>query len=419
MLSLKLKYKALQDNGDTEEGIVESSNPDTLLRDLKRQGLFVVSIEPAPDDEFEHLSEDGEVSFLNKLLGRDKIPVKVAMLFFKQLSIMLKSGINLTMAISSIAQHVADPALTLSINRLSRNVDRGISLSDSMQMQGRTYDARTIAIIGAGEESGQLDKACANIAILLEKRAKIISKVKSAMFYPTFVILFAIAVFIAFLTFVLPRFEIVFKNLNVPLPAMTRAVFTFGNFVKANGHFIIGIILALIVAFIWARKDPEVKASMDAMFLRMPVIRQLIMRGALASSTNTLASLVGAGVPILKSLDLAASGITNKTIREAYEEIRDAARAGRKLGEAAYATNVFPPLICQMITIGEDSGELEDMLGYISTWYDEELDTMIGRITSLIEPIMICFIAMIVLVIAIAIFGPITTAVRTIGLAGR
>lgn len=323
-----------------------------------------------------------------------KIPVHVLMVFFKELSIMLRVGMSSSLALSIITD-IKDKALNVSVSDLKRNIDKGMTLSGAMALQGDTYDAKTIAIVKAGEESAELDVACSDVVRLLEKRARIISKVRGAIFYPSFTAITLVAFLIS-------------------LPAITQGAFIFGDFVKANGLAIVSVIIALMLAF-WALRGKKIKAVFDAIWIKIPVVRQLIFLSDLANSAKTLSFLIKGGVPILRCLELAANVVSNRVIRDAYGKFLDKAKAGFPLGDAAHATNVFPPLFCHMMRVGEETGKLHEILDYISAWYDEELEQTINKITKIIGPIMICFVAFIVLIIVAAVFGPVTTSIVTGG----
>jgi len=235
------------------------------------------------------------------------------------------------------------------------------------------------------------------------------------MFYPSFVILFAVVVVAVFIAFILPKFREVFAGMNVELPALTQAMFEFGEYCEENWKMIVGVALAAIGGLVWALKSPVTKPFMDRLKLRLPVLKSLVFKSSMARSTQTLASLVSAGVPILRGLEMAEEVSGNDVIRAGFADLQASAKSGLNLGDAAKHAKVFPPLVCQMMRIGEETGHLDEMLERVATWYDQELDEQIKAMTSLMEPVMIVFVGGIVAVIAMAIFGPITSVMTQIG----
>lgn len=419
---MKFSYRAKQSGGDDEYGVVEASSQEEAVAQLKEQGLFVVTVtlestlgvDAATSVASAVTAADlRQRSLWHKLRYGSTVPAKVQMVFFKQLAIMLRAGIPLSTAITAVGTHIDHPVLISAVAQLRSYIDRGLHFSDALRSMDTVFDVRTVALAEAGEESGRLDRSLDDISALLEKGARVRGRIKSAMFYPVFVILFAIGTMAAFVTLILPRFQVVFKSMKLELPPMTQFVFDLGNWLRASGPFL-GLLLAALASLLfWASRTPETRAALDRIYLKIPLIRTFILRAALAQSTQTLASLVNSNVDILRSLDLAGQSVRNSRVRESYDNIREYTKAGRRLGEAALADGLFPPLICQMISIGEETGRLDEMLHHVSVWYEEELDQMVSRVTALLEPLMILFIGLIVMMIATAVFGPITSAMRS------
>ena len=288
------------------------------------------------------------------------------------------------------------------------NIDRGVPISHAMKQHGE-FNTMMTSLVQAGEEGGLLDSSLERVAGLLEKQAALTGKIKSAMFYPSFVILFAVAVVVVFIAFILPKFKQVFSGMKIELPALTQAMFEFGEYCENNWKLIVGVTFAVIAALIWLLKSPATKPFMDRLKLKLPVLKTLVFKSSMARSTQTLASLVSAGVPILRGLEMAEEVAGNAVIRSGFADLQASAKSGLNLGEAAKHAKVFPPLVCQMMRIGEETGRLDEMLERVASWYDQELDEQIKAMTSLMEPVMIVIVGGIVALIAMAIFGPITS----------
>jgi type IV pilus assembly protein PilC len=287
-------------------------------------------------------------------------------------------------------------------------------MSQVMKQQP-VFNTMMTSLVQAGEEGGILDSALDRVAGLLEKQAALKSKIKSAMFYPSFVIFFAISVVVVFIAFILPKFKEVFGGMGIELPALTQAMFDFGEFCEAEWPMILGVTVTAVVSFVWLCSSKTTKPMMDAFKLKAPVIKGLVFKSVMARCTQTLASLVSAGVPILRGLEMAREVAGNALIAKGFEDLLEAAKRGSSLGDAARAAKIFPILVCQMVRIGEETGHLDTMLEKVAMWYDQELDEQIKAMTSLMEPIMIIFVGGIVALIALAIFGPITSAMSQMG----
>jgi type IV pilus assembly protein PilC len=235
------------------------------------------------------------------------------------------------------------------------------------------------------------------------------------MFYPSFVITFAITVVVVFIAFILPKFKQVFDSMNIELPAITRIMVELGDYCEKNWQKILVITVLSIVGLVWMCGSKTTKPMMDAVKLKTPIIKSRVFKSVMARSTQTLASLVSAGVPILRGLEMASEVAGNDVIQKGFDSLLEAAKRGSNLGDAARGAKIFPILVCQMVRIGEETGHLDDMLEKVATWYDQELDEQIKALTSLMEPFMIVFVGGLVALIAMAIFGPITSAISQMG----
>lgn len=409
---MNFKYRGRSADGSVVEGQVDADTQDMALDILKQRGVLVLAINAATAGGAEGVSQRSTegMSLLDKLKRIGTVPGKTKMVFFRQLATMIKAGLSLTMALDIIAEQEKNLIFQDVLRDVKASIDRGVSLSQAMR-QHKEFNTMMISLVQAGEEGGLLDDSLERVASLLEKQAALRGKIKSAMFYPTFVILFAIAVVVVFIAFILPKFQQVFAGMNIELPALTRTMFALGEYSRENWKLIVGVTFAVIAALVWAMKSPVTKPFMDRLKLKLPIVKSLVFKSSMARATQTLASLVTAGVPILRGLEMSEEVAGNEVIRVGFADLQAAAKAGLHLGDAAKQAKVFPPLVCQMMRIGEETGHLDDMLERVAAWYDQELDEQIKAMTSLMEPIMIMIVGGIVAVIAMAIFGPITAAI--------
>ena len=402
---MNFRYRGRDTGGSVVEGQVEADNQGVALDTLRQRGILVLSLSAGRGGG---VAPSSSMSLLDKLQRIGTVPAKTRMVFFRQFATMVKAGLSLTAALDIISDQEKSMIFKDVLLDVKGNIDRGVSLSQAMK-QHKIFNVMMTSLVQAGEEGGLLDDSLDRVAGLLEKQAALVGKIKSAMFYPSFVILFAVAVVVVFIAFILPKFKQVFAGMHIDLPPLTQMLFGLGEYCENNWKIIVGVTFAVVAGLVWALKSPMTKPFMDRLKLKLPVIKTLVFKASMARSSQTLASLVSAGVPILRGLEMAEEVAGNDVIRAGFAELQASAKSGLNLGDAAKNAKVFPPLVCQMMRIGEETGHLDEMLERVAAWYDQELDEQIKAMTSLMEPVMIVIVGGIVAVIAIAIFGPITS----------
>lgn len=403
---MKFKYRVRVADGNIQEGQMEAENQGLALQALREKGLLVLSMNAASDGR-EAVSQAG-LSFFEKLQRIGTVPAKTKMVFFRQMATMVQAGLTLSMAIDIIAEQERNMIFKDVLIDVKGRLDRGIPMSQAMRAHPSIFNNMMISLVQAGEEGGLLDDSLERVAGLLEKQAALRSKIRSAMFYPCFVIFFALAVVVVFIAFILPKFRKVFEGMNIELPMLTQVLFEVGEYCTEHWQGIVLWTLAVVGALGFLMRSKTTKPMMDRLKLKLPVIKSLVFKSGMARATQTLAALVTAGVPILRGLEMAESASGNEVIRQGFADLQASAKQGIHLGDAAKRAKVFPILVCQMMRIGEETGHLDDMLERVAGWYDQELDEQIKAMTSLMEPVMIVIVGGIVALIAMSIFGPIT-----------
>jgi len=408
---MNFKYRARAADGKIIEGLLEAENQGLALESLRQQGMMPLAVNQAVRGQ---AVIKKQMSIFDKMQRIGTVPGKSKMVFFRQMATMIQAGLSLTMALEIIVESEKNLIFRDTINAVKNGIDQGMPMSQMMKQQP-VFDVMMTSLVQAGEEGGLLDSALDRVAGLLEKQAALKSKIKSAMFYPIFVIVFAVGVIVAFIAFILPTFQTVFAEMDVELPLLTQMMFNMGEFVKGNWPMIVIVTGAAIGFAMWFSSSKATKPIMDRVKLKLPIIKSLVFKAVMARSTQTLASLVSAGVPILRALEMARDSAGNYVVEKGYDDLLDAAKRGSSLGDAARSAKIFPILICQMVRIGEETGQLDKMLEKVASWYDQELDEQIKALTSLIEPFMIIFVGGIVAIIALAIFGPIISVMENLG----
>lgn len=410
---MKFKYRGRSTDGQIIEGDVESENQGLALQSLQQRGLMVLSLNPVLTGG-SVFSSRRTLTLFDKLQRIGTVPAKNKMVFFRQLATMIKAGLSLTMSLDIIIEQEKSLIFRDVLTDIKNNIDKGMPMSQAMKAHS-VFNTMMTSLVQAGEEGGVLDNALERVASLLEKQAALKSKIRSAMFYPSFVIIFALGVVVVFVALILPKFKQVFDGMNIELPMLTQMMFSLGDYCQNNWPKILAVTVVILVSLIWAMKSKTTKPFMDRVKLKTPIIKSLVFKSSMARATQTLASLVSAGVPILRGLEMAEEVAVNSVIQKGFADLQEGTKAGMQLGDAAKNAKIFPPLVSQMMRIGEETGHLDEMLERVAQWYDQELDEQIKAMTSLMEPLMIVFVGGIVGIIALSIFGPITAAISQMG----
>jgi type IV pilus assembly protein PilC len=411
---MNFRYKARAADGKIIEGLLEADNQGLALDSLRQKGMLPLSVNQASRGGGAMIANKRTLTIFDKLQRIGTVPAKTKMIFFRQLATMIQAGLSLTMALDIVTEQEKNLIFRDSVNAVKNGIDQGLPMSQIMKQQP-IFSTMMTSLVQAGEEGGILENALDRVAGLLEKQQALKGKIRSAMFYPSFVILFAITIVVVFIAFILPKFKQVFDSMNIELPFVTQMMFKLGDYFENNWRMIGVVTLLSVTAIVWMCKSKATKPLMDVIMLKTPIIKSLVFKSVMARSTQTLASLVSAGVPILRGLEMASEVAGNAVIKGGFDSLLEAAKRGSNLGDAARAAKIFPILVCQMVRIGEETGHLDDMLEKVALWYDQELDEQIKAITSLMEPFMIMFVGGLVALIALAIFGPITSAISQMG----
>lgn len=405
---MNFKYKARSSNGEILEGYIEGEDQRTALNLLKNRGYIVMNLKESAVKNL--VPQKKGTSKLKHLLLSGTVPGKTLMIFFRQMATMIRAGLSVSSAIDLVTEQEKNYTFKNTLEDIKEKLDRGVPLSQAMS-DHKVFTPLMVSLVEAGEEGGMLDTALNETAVLLEKQQALKSKVKGAMFYPMFIILFAISISAVFFVFVVPKFRKVFTQMRIQLPALTQMMFQAGDWTVNNWQKL--VIFAGVGLFIlyWLFTSKQTKHIMDRVKLKTPIFSGLIFKSSMARVTRTLAALTTAGVPVMRGLEMAERSAVNSVIQEGFENLRADVARGVSLGDASKRAGIFPILVSQMMRIGEETGHLDNMLERVALWYDQELDEQIKITTSLMEPVMIVLVGGLVAVIAFSIFGPITSAI--------
>lgn len=389
-------FVAKNRRGRTVKGQIDAPDEKLALASLKKRNLTVQKLKPKPKD----ISES--IPFL-----RPKITRKDVVIFTRQFSTMITAGLPLLQGLTILANQCENPTFKEVLKDIARSVEGGLSLCEAMQKYPDVFDSLYTNLVRAGEMGGVLDKTLQRLAEHMEKAEKLKAKVKGAMVYPIVVISVAILVIAVIMVFVIPVFEKMFSEMGAQLPAPTVIVISISRFIKGNIHFIVGAIILLVFLFRTYRKTPKGRRTTDAISLRLPIFGPLLKKVAVARFTRTLSTMLASGVPILDSLSIVAKTAGNVILEEIILEVRQSVSEGQGIAEPLSETDIFPPMVVQMISVGEATGALDSMLEKIADFYDDEVDAAVAALTSMMEPMLMVFLGTTIGGLVISMYLPI------------
>lgn len=393
-------YKSRNADGKLVKGKLEAPTEGAAVAKLGGMGLTPVTLKEAAEGT--GLNRDISLGFLDK-----QISLKDLAVMTRQLSTMISSGLTLLRALAILADQTQNKKLATVLGKVVHDIEIGSSLSDAMAKYPRDFPPLMINMVRAGEVGGFLDAALDSIAVNFEKEAKLRSTIKSAMAYPVMVLALSAIAVVLMLLFIVPVFKTMFEGLGSQLPLPTQAL------VSLSGAMVyilpIGIVV-FVVFSIWWRKNRNTDAVLrvvDPIKLKLPIFGKLLQKIAVARFTRNLSNMIGAGVPILQALSIVGETSGNWVIGQAAKRVADSVRQGKSIAGPLADEPVFPPMVVQMIAVGEDSGSLEIMLSKVSDFYDSEVQATTEALTSLIEPLLIAFLGVVVGGMIIALYLPI------------
>lgn len=387
---------------------IEATNITEVRGKLKEQGLFPMEIT-------QKAAAGNLMELINKKIDdRKKVKLKDLTIFSRQFSTMINAGVSLVRTLNILAEQSSNPKFRRVISEIRTKVEEGNSLSDALRDYPKVFQKLYVSMVKAGETGGVLDEVLDRLATFLEKQAKLEGQIKSAMVYPLVVLFVATAIFLFLLTFVLPIFKDMFDSMNAKLPAFTQMLIDMSGIVRTKGVFVVMGIVGSVWGFKRFINTTYGRRWFDATMLKAPVFGPLLRKTAVARFTRTLGTLLRSGVPLMGSLEIVQDTAGNTIIAEAISKVREAVREGEGLTKKLEETGVFPPMVTQMIAIGEETGAMDDMLSRIADFYDNEVEEAVKALTSLLEPIMMVGIGGMVGSIIIGMYLPMFSIIGAI-----
>jgi type IV pilus assembly protein PilC len=389
-------YSAINAQGLELSGEVTAADLAGAREQLRLRGLLAQSID--------ELDESGpkEINF-----GTKMVKPKSLQIFSRQFATMIEAGLNVVGALVILEEQTSDQALAKIVTQLRADVESGLLLSEAMSKHPRTFSRLYISMVEAGEAAGILDIVLDRVAFQIEKQEAIRRRVKGAMVYPTMVLIFATLVLIGMLMFLVPVFVKIFKQLNGQLPTLTKYVVQASDLMRNDWFIILPSIPLSIWAFKRWKRTEQGRQMWDRFKLKLPMrIGDTVLKVTMARFSRTLSTLVAAGVDIIKALEITGQTAGNWVIEDALAGVRTKVHEGIPIAQPLVENPVFPPMVSQMVKIGEETGELEKMLAKIADFYEDEVDAAVQSLTSIVEPIMMIGVGIMVGIIIIAMYMP-------------
>ncbi|MBI4681276.1 MAG: type II secretion system F family protein [Nitrospirae bacterium] len=381
---------ALQQSGE-----IVASSKEEVIAHLRKRNIIPATVTKKPTPLFSGL-----------MMGKAKD--KDIVIFTRQFATMIDAGLPLVQALEILSKQTENKALAKVIGEVKVDVEGGSTFADALKKHPRMFSELYANMVSAGEAGGILDTILNRLAQYIEKAMKLKKKVKGAMIYPSVIISVAILVIAIIMVFVVPTFAKMFATLGGVLPLPTRIIVAMSHFLAGIGGLIVlASIIGIVVFIVQFRKTEKGKTIIDAIMLKFPIIGVLILKVAIAKFTRTLGTLVSSGVPILDSLEITAKTAGNKIIEKAVYEVRKGVSEGKTLADPLEKAKVFPPMVTQMISVGESTGAVDNMLNKIADFYDDEVDNAVANLTSMLEPLIMVFLGGSVGFIVVAMYLPI------------
>jgi type IV pilus assembly protein PilC len=385
-------YKGKTLAGTLVSGELKAKNRAELERALRGKKILLTSLSAKP-------------SQINLRIGTRIKKVHISR-FTRQFATMIGAGLPMVQCLEILSQQMESAELRRKIGEVKESVQAGTTLAEALSRHKKVFDDLYVNMVDAGEIGGALDTILVRLAVYREKADALARKVKGAMIYPAVVMTVAIAVTFIMLTYIVPIFAKMFEGLGAELPAPTQFVLSLSAFLRANLLTGLGLLVALIIAYRYYSKTPSGRLNVDRVKLKLPLLGDLIRKSAIARFSRTLATLISSGVSILDALDITARASGNRVIHDAIKRSVLSIAEGETITQPLKASKVFPPMVIQMISVGEKTGGLDEMLTKIADFYDEEVDAAVAALTSVIEPVIIVFMGVVIGGILIAMYLP-------------
>jgi len=400
----RFAYRAFDQAGRLETGVVDAETARLAAASLQARGYLVSALR-----EQEHLeSASRQLERFFRVNRRDLV------LFTRQLATMISAGLPIVGALQVLEQHAGNRRLRGIIKAVRLGIERGGSLSGEIARHPEAFGPFYVNTVRAGEVSGVLDAALERLADYLERELDLIQKVRTAATYPLIVLGFTVLVAVGAVIFIVPMFTRVFASFRVPLPVVTVVMLEVSRLLAASWWLLLLLVVAVAAAVAAARRTPSGQRALDGLLLRLPILGPVVLRLALSRFGRSMAVVIRSGVPLMEGMTAVAGALGNQVVGRAVEAARERMRMGVSMAEALAASPIIPPMVVQMVRVGEESGAMEEVLNKAADYYEREVDNTVKRFAAVVEPLLILAVGTVVFVVALAVLLPIWSLIGNI-----
>ncbi|HDN97824.1 MAG TPA: type II secretion system F family protein [bacterium] len=400
-------YVARDFSGKRKEGIIEANSDSDAVVNLRRQNLIPI--------EVHFIGEKGLSSIIaTEKRVRGRVSLTELAVFSRQFATMLDAGVPIIDILDDLSKQTTNKYFGYVLSKIRRDIQEGSNFSMALSKHPKVFSPLYIALVRSGEESGNLPSVMEEIASYLEDQIMLLRKVRQAVSYPSVIIAFFIGVVSFVFLFLIPRFQQIFKSFGAKLPPLTMAVLNTSQFFVKFLPFIIGFLFLMWIFFLIYRRTPTGRKHIDTLKLKFPFFGKLMTKISLARFARSLSTLLGGGVSIAMALDIVADTAGNVIIGNIIRKVRKGVIEGKVLGEEMRKYPIFPPMLVRMVSVGEETGRMEDMLNRVSKFFRDEVDATLNILTSILEPVLIIGLGIIVGIVVLAIYLPIFKLASTI-----
>lgn len=390
-------YRAISKTGKEIKGKIESESLERAKTELKNRDLYLTEISEAGV-----LQKDIQFDFTKKISTRDLC------LFCRQFVSLQRAGVTIIETLKMLSEATENKTFRNVLTNVCKNVEKGETLAESMDMEN-VFPKILIKMTAAGEASGSLDTAYERMAVQFERQAKLKGLIKKASIYPIIVCLVAVAVIIVMLNVVVPSFQGMFEDMDVEMPKITLAVIAASEFMQKRWYILLAAAILLVIAFKWFKNTERGEGILAKLALKIPMIGAITIKSASANFARTLSTMIGAGIPLIEAIDITAGTMTNYYFKKALLDAKESVIAGVPLSTPIKECGLFPPMVHHMAKIGEESGNMEEMLDKLADYYEEEVEIATQSVMAALEPLIIVVLAVIVMVVIGAVLSPMMT----------
>jgi type IV pilus assembly protein PilC len=415
----KFSYTAVDAQGKQANGTIEAADQSEAIAQVRQLGLYPQRLDEKREDAKD--AKDSGTEKALKIKKGGKVKLKILTIFTRQLATLIDAGLPLLRSLNTLARQERNVVMRNTMAHLATAVESGSTFSEALAQHPGIFNKLYVNMVKAGELGGVLEIVLARLAEFQEKAEKIKGKVKSAMVYPVVVLTIATLILSFLLVFIVPKFQKIFQDAlpGTPLPGVTLFVIGASNLLISQWYLIVGGIFGVVVGYKVFSATPVGALIIDQTALRLPVFGDLLSKTAISRFARTLGTLISSGVPILQALNITRETAGNLVIASAIGKIHDSVKEGESVVGPMESSGVFPPMVTSMVQVGEETGQLPDMLVKVADVYEGEVDNVVTGLTSILEPIMIVMLAVIVGTIVIALFMPMVKLITGMGNAGN